>query len=308
VPVAFTPRRILVAVDFSEPSRTALRFGARLAVQCSAELHVLHAEDPLLSAAARAGGIDLRDETLEELPRFIDASALPPGAWSASPTAAGDRTARIHVVGGHARQVICDIATRERADAIVVGARGMSGTEHLIFGSTTEGVLRLAAVPVIVVPHTWSPPAPASPDLTGAGPVIAAVDFGESSIESASAAARLAQTLNTALELAHVVPPLPVIERWAVHAQTSRSDRVERARGDLAQLGSRLNAHEPLNLHVHVGPVPACLAEIARPRDNRHPILFLGRRRAEDRGLPPGAIAYRVLTLAQVPVVVYLSE
>ena len=89
MPVAFTPRRILVAVDFSEPSRTALRFGARLAVQCSAELHVLHAEDPLLSAAARAGGIDLRDETLEELPRFIDASALPPGAWSASPTAAG---------------------------------------------------------------------------------------------------------------------------------------------------------------------------------------------------------------------------
>ena len=46
------PARILVAVDFSVASRTALVFGARLAAQCGSELHVGHAQDPLLAAGA----------------------------------------------------------------------------------------------------------------------------------------------------------------------------------------------------------------------------------------------------------------
>ena len=63
----FPPRVVLAAVDFSEPSRVALVCAARLARQCGAELHVLHAEDPLLAEAARAGGVDLAGETRDEL-------------------------------------------------------------------------------------------------------------------------------------------------------------------------------------------------------------------------------------------------
>ena len=64
------PRSILTAVDFSEPSRVALEFAARLARQCQATLHVLHVENRLLTAAARAEGIDLTHETRKELTRF----------------------------------------------------------------------------------------------------------------------------------------------------------------------------------------------------------------------------------------------
>lgn len=298
----FPPRRILVPVDFSEPSRTALRFGARLAVHCDAALHVLHAEDPLLSAAAEAGGIDLRAQTLEEVTGFIQSSALPPLTQAHGAVALPS----VHIVGGPARQVICDIATRERADAIVIGARGMSGTEHFVFGSTTEGVLRLAQVPVIIVPHTWSAPAPESADLTGMGPVIGAVDFAEPSIEAARAAARFAATLRCALELIHVVPTLPVIARWTTHAEHSIAERAQQARQELSQLADRLSDGAAFEVQVEVGPVPQRLAEAARVRGDRRPILFLGRRRADERGAAPGAIAYRVLTLAQVPVVMYL--
>ena len=49
---AIPPRRILAATDFSEGSRVALTFAGRMAKQCHGTLHVLHAEDPLLSAAA----------------------------------------------------------------------------------------------------------------------------------------------------------------------------------------------------------------------------------------------------------------
>jgi hypothetical protein len=46
------PRTILTAVDFSDASRVALIFAARLAAHCGAALHLLHAEEPLLLAAA----------------------------------------------------------------------------------------------------------------------------------------------------------------------------------------------------------------------------------------------------------------
>jgi nucleotide-binding universal stress UspA family protein len=46
------PTTILVAVDFSDASFTALACAARLARQSKATLRVLHVEDPLLSAAA----------------------------------------------------------------------------------------------------------------------------------------------------------------------------------------------------------------------------------------------------------------
>ena len=42
--------RILAATDFSDRSLVALGFAARLACRFGAELHVMHAQDPLLSA------------------------------------------------------------------------------------------------------------------------------------------------------------------------------------------------------------------------------------------------------------------
>src|SRR5262245_64083256 len=72
------PRAILAAVDFSESSRIALMLAARLAQQCGAALHVLHAEDPLLVAAAAETNFDLTSDTREELSRFI--KTAPPAA------------------------------------------------------------------------------------------------------------------------------------------------------------------------------------------------------------------------------------
>ena len=77
----FPPKVVLAAVDFSEPSRVALTCAARLAKQCGAELHVLHAEDPLLACAAQKAGVDLTRETRDELTAFMQ-SAAPAGEWA----------------------------------------------------------------------------------------------------------------------------------------------------------------------------------------------------------------------------------
>jgi nucleotide-binding universal stress UspA family protein len=292
----FPPRRILAAVDFSDPSRIALTMAARLAVQCQAELHVLYAEDPLLCAAARIDGVDLSREAREEFNTFLAASALPPGIVT-----------HPHVIAGQASNVICDIGCREQADVIVIGARGMSGVERLVFGSTAEGVLRRTDIPVLLVPHTWSPPSISSTDLSGMGPVIAGVDFTAGSLQAMAAGFRLARTLHCSLELLHVVPVLPVIERWKPHAARMVAERVEDASTELKRLARGLMIGIAVDTHVDTGPVAECIANAARSEGARHPLLVLGRRRPAGYGDAPGAIAYRVVSLAQVPTLMFME-
>jgi len=284
-------------VDFSEPSRVALIFAARLAKQCHAVLHVLHAEDPLLHAAAQASGIDLSRETREELGRFM---------LTASP--AGDWNPIHHVVVGRATDVICDIAHREQVDVIVMGMRGMSGAERTLFGSTTEGVLRFANVSVLAVPGSWTPPFAQTLDLAGPGPVVAGIECEEPALDAAAAACRLANALQTSVELVHVVPSMPVIDRWRAHAENAIATRVETARRGLTSVVRGLAAEVPIRLQIETGPLAERLAESVVPSAGRQPILVLGRRARPDRGDAPGATAYRVLSLVQVPVLLYLPQ
>ena len=296
-PPMIPPRTILTAVDFSEGSRAALAFAARLAVHCGSTLHVLHAEDPLLCAAAQHQGRDLSEETLEELRRFT-AETWP--SVTCNPT--------LHAVAGQAGDVIRDIGTRENADVIVVGSRGMSGAERLLFGSTTEYVLRRADASVLVVPAGWTAPRAEAPDLTGVGPLVAGIDFTTSSALAAAAAAWLAATLHTYLEVVHVVAGVQVLQRWRADAETVMTGQVEDARRELGAFVRTLAATVPIETRVDVGRVPEQLAAAVASHTEQHPLLVLGRRAGGSRGIVPGAIAYRVLMEARVPALVHLPK
>jgi nucleotide-binding universal stress UspA family protein len=53
--------------------------------------------------------------------------------------------------GTPAREIV-KAAERQRCDLIVIGYRGAGRTSRLLFGSTTEGVMRTTAVPVVAIP------------------------------------------------------------------------------------------------------------------------------------------------------------
>ena len=292
----FPLRAVLAAIDFSEAARVAVTYAARLAAQTGATLHVLHAEDPLLAATAAASGIDLDRETRDELAAFLT-SALP----------AHGRSPSQHVVAGPAVDVICSIALRENADVIVVGAQGLSAAERRMFGSTTEGVLRNAERSVLVVPSEWTPPRPDRQDLSGTGPVIAAIDMSGPSLAAWDAACRFAAALGTSVEAVHVVPPIAVPSRWLAHAGAAVARQVDAARRELEVVVRSVHAAVPIAIHVETGPVAERLADIATRR-GAHPLLVLGRRTRADRKGAPGAIAYRILTISQVPVLVHLPD
>jgi len=290
------PRLVLAAIDFSENSRVGLMLAARLARHCGAALHIVYAEDPLLRAAARQAGIDLARETREELQRFI-ASAAP----------AAECAPHIRVEAGSAVDVILAAAAGHHADVIVAGSRGMSGAQKLFFGSTTEGLLRRAATPVLVAPNDWVEPAGSGHDLSGLGPAVAGIDFSDPSVRAASAACALASTLSTGVELVHVVPDLPVLSRWHAPATSAVGERVAAARVDLNRVAATIACTVPVKTRVASGIVAEQLAGLAHPAHGRSPILVLGKKAPGSVMAPPGSIAYRVLTIATVPVLMYVE-
>jgi nucleotide-binding universal stress UspA family protein len=142
-----SPQTILTAVNFSDASHAALVLAARLARRSGAEPHVLFVEDPLLDAAAGRAGIHLAASSRAELRRLIG------DEWPAP-----ESSPQLHVVAGREVDVILDVARRQGADLIIVGDRQMSRVERLVFGSTTERLLRRSDVSVLVAPAGWTPP------------------------------------------------------------------------------------------------------------------------------------------------------
>jgi len=270
---------------------------ARLARHCRAELHVLHAEHPMLDAAADHAGIDLTQETREELQRFT-AATVP----------ATDSSPQLHVVAGTAVEAILEHAHQHRADLVVVGGRGMSGAEKFVFGSTTEGLLRRSEVSVLVVPTGWMAPRPTAPDLSGVGPIVVGVDPSDSSIAALKAAHALAAVLGTSAEAVHVVPDLAVLERWRGHADVAVRNRVTAARQELEPLVQALGDSVPVQLQIVVGTVPERLAAAASIDRDRAPLIVLGKKAPGSQGGAPGTVAYRVLSTANVPVLMYVDR
>ena len=290
------PRAVLVAVDFSDPSRTAFLFARRFARQMGATLNVLHVQDPLLAEGARHAGFDLTADTEAELGRFVAVPPLPEPHFAP----------HLHVTTGPAVEMIVDAARKLAADVVIVGSHGMSGAERIFFGSTTEGLLRRASSSVLVTPAEWNPVRPSAPDLSGAGPIIVATDFTPSTTDAARAACRLASVLNTTVEMIHVVPETPVLKRWQSHAAAAVANRVAEARRRLTTLAESVACEAAVQTRVEQGAVAAQLAECTASSDTRRPILVLGRRAPGERGGAPGATAYRVLMLSKVPVLMHV--
>ena len=138
-------RSILCPVDFSSNSRAALRYAAMLARLSDAHLIVLYVNDPLLATAAatRPDAEAILVSTENDLRRFVTAVIV-----HGMPRIA---TTLLTIAGKPSREIVI-AADRHDCDLIVMGYRGVGRATRLLFGSTTEGVVRTSRVPVLAVP------------------------------------------------------------------------------------------------------------------------------------------------------------
>jgi len=141
-------RHIIATIDFSEISDELVEQAATLAEAFTAKLHLLHVAAPNPDFAGyEAGPKVVRDARAQELreehqrlndyaarlrERKIDAKAL--------------------MVQGPTVEMILKETRALEADLIIVGSHGKGALYRALLGSVSEGVVRGATQPVLVIP------------------------------------------------------------------------------------------------------------------------------------------------------------
>jgi nucleotide-binding universal stress UspA family protein len=137
-------KKILVPVDFDEPSEHALAYAVALAVPLGAAITVLHAfeipyygfpDGALIATAEMAGRI------------LVGAQA---GLDALLEKHAGSGVALKGVVVQGPPAFEIEKAAKE-ADLVVMGTHGRRGVRRALLGSVTEKVARTSARPVLIV-------------------------------------------------------------------------------------------------------------------------------------------------------------
>lgn len=143
-------KRILVPVDFSRPSRRAVRFAREWAARFGSEIFLLHVIEPWGAVSAFGAG--------------PVAPPLPPLDFHAQARAELEKLAReefsdsakvsVHLRDGAAYDEIATAARDLGADLIIIATHGRTGLAHILMGSTAERVVRHAPCPVLTLRHT----------------------------------------------------------------------------------------------------------------------------------------------------------
>lgn len=137
---------ILVATDFSAPSKAAANYAAELAKITGAELTLLHAyllPTPVSEVPYVMVSVDELQQDSERLTREM--------ADHLSQTF-GIGVKTLVTIGMPADEVVFQ-AEEMNAGLIVVGMRGVSDALDRLIGSTTAAVLRKSKIPVLVIPE-----------------------------------------------------------------------------------------------------------------------------------------------------------
>ena len=143
-----TLKTILCALDFSKASLRALEYAFSLAKEADARLILLHVIEDVLG---EAGAEHLGHLSLSEYHRHLQQDAV------SRLTAAVPADARVwarpeeRVVKGRAYREILKTVVDERVELVVMGVRGRSALDQLVFGSTTHRVIREAGCPVLTL-------------------------------------------------------------------------------------------------------------------------------------------------------------
>ena len=143
-------RNILFCTDFSESARAVAPYAIDLAGKYGASLHILHVyQEPGHIAEFEISS----DPTIDWL---RVAHLVGPETQKECQILWEDATAKVgscqaKVLRGKPHEEIVYYAKEAKIDLIVMGSHGLTGFEHVLFGSTTEKVLRDSPCNVFVV-------------------------------------------------------------------------------------------------------------------------------------------------------------
>ena len=139
--------KILVPVDFSDYSKNALAYAAEIAESYGAQLQLFHVIEetihPAYSLSGKSSKIELAPGIEEDCRKRI--------GQMIQETGISKEDTEIIINSGQAALEIIKFATDNLSDLIVIATHGLTGIEHLLLGSVTEKVARMAPCPVFTI-------------------------------------------------------------------------------------------------------------------------------------------------------------
>jgi nucleotide-binding universal stress UspA family protein len=143
-------KRLLCATDFSPAAVGAVAMALTLAEKTRAEVTLVQVIDGL---PERGEHIHYAVPEIAPLRKVLEEEAAPRLRAAAPDFLPNGLKVAKRMVTGRAHEKILEIAAEERADLIVLGARGHGLLGRLLFGSTSGCVVREATCPVVTVPR-----------------------------------------------------------------------------------------------------------------------------------------------------------
>lgn len=139
--------KILVPIDFSDYSKSSLRYASGFAQHFGASLILIYVVEPIIyppdfsmgQIAIPTPDIEMDKRAAEELDKLVEKD-IPK-----------DLTIKKIIKTGKPFVEIIETASDEDVDLIIIATHGHSGVEHILFGSTAEKVVRKAPCPVLTL-------------------------------------------------------------------------------------------------------------------------------------------------------------
>jgi len=140
-------KKILVPIDFSDYSKSSLKYAVNYAKHFNASLILVYVVEPVIyppdfsmgQIAIPTPGLEMDIRASEELSKLAE-KEIPPGV-----------SVKKIIKTGKPFVEIIETAAEEDADLIIIATHGHSGVEHILFGSTAEKVVRKAPCPVLTL-------------------------------------------------------------------------------------------------------------------------------------------------------------
>jgi nucleotide-binding universal stress UspA family protein len=291
-------KRILVPVDFSEPSQRAVEYGLSLSLRFKARLVLTHI---VSSSTALIYTFPTESLAFEKEQARYATSMLP----DMVPEEYRERVdLRTIVKVGEVRSELLSIVKNEEIDLVVMGTHGRGAFERFLLGSLTERMLRKLDVPILTVSHLD----PAR-ELHQGGPVpmghiLYATDLSDSASAGLKFSMELARGTGARLTVLHVLEALQTVY-WGSEAgylgnelEAIRGDALNRLRDSIPDSGTKEIC---LTTMMTEGDASRDIIRVADEEKADIIVLNLQGKTLVERALL-GSTAERVIRTAHVPV------
>jgi nucleotide-binding universal stress UspA family protein len=290
-------KNILVPVDFSEPSKKALKYGLTLAQQFKVRLILAHIvpESTMLPYAFPTDMLEIEKRQVErarrEMPLLIPVE-LNQGLDLQTIVATGTVEAEL-----------LRIVRDDAVDLVVMGTHGRRRLGRWFIGSVTEHMLRKVPVPVITVSHLKSEKQPMG--LVSIKRVLYATDLFESSNTGLKYAVEFAHGIGARLTLIHAIYYRD--QAFWSHGSIPDIDneRIRIVRELQKKLDEVFEQGSPQNIQIEMlvveGKPSEKILQVAEDREEDIIVLNLQSKTRLERALI-GSTAEAVVRLATIPV------